>query len=114
MWPGCCGRWGCATVPKPSWRRTTSGSCVHATATRRRRCCSPGRRPPRAAASGSQPRETMLRAVTEPATILVTRHADAEYETHHWADEGGSLTEQGRAQAGNLGRSLAERDVAHV
>jgi 2,3-bisphosphoglycerate-dependent phosphoglycerate mutase len=49
-----------------------------------------------------------------PATILVARHADAEYETHHWADEGGSLTARGRTQAGELGRSLAARQVSHV
>jgi 2,3-bisphosphoglycerate-dependent phosphoglycerate mutase len=52
--------------------------------------------------------------VTAPTTILVARHADAEYETHHWADEGGSLTATGRMQARALGRSLAARGVAHV
>lgn len=49
-----------------------------------------------------------------PVTILVARHADAEYETHHWADEGGSLTRQGRAQARGLAQRFAHRDVAHV
>lgn len=49
-----------------------------------------------------------------PATILVARHADAEYETHHWADEGGSLTHVGRVQAHDLGRRLADRGVAHI
>jgi 2,3-bisphosphoglycerate-dependent phosphoglycerate mutase len=43
--------------------------------------------------------------VTAPATILIARHADAEYETRHWADEGGSLTRRGRDQA----RGLAQR-----
>jgi probable phosphoglycerate mutase len=52
--------------------------------------------------------------VTEPATILVARHGDAEYETRHWCDEGGSLTTQGRAQARGLAERLAERHVAHV
>jgi 2,3-bisphosphoglycerate-dependent phosphoglycerate mutase len=52
--------------------------------------------------------------VTTPTTILVARHADAEYETHHWADEGGSLTDVGRAQARALGRRLATRGVSHV
>ena len=54
------------------------------------------------------------RAGSAPATILVTRHADAEYETHHWADEGGSLTSQGRLQAAELGHRLAARRVTHV
>jgi broad specificity phosphatase PhoE len=48
------------------------------------------------------------------ATILVARHAEAEYETHHWADEGGSLTAEGRRQATGLGTRLATRDVSHV
>jgi 2,3-bisphosphoglycerate-dependent phosphoglycerate mutase len=52
--------------------------------------------------------------VTTAATILVARHADAEYETHHWADEGGSLTHAGREQARGLGRRLAGRGVSHV
>jgi 2,3-bisphosphoglycerate-dependent phosphoglycerate mutase len=52
--------------------------------------------------------------VTTPTTILVARHGDAEYETRHWADEGGSLTRQGRAQARGLAERLASRDVAHV
>jgi broad specificity phosphatase PhoE len=47
-------------------------------------------------------------------TILVARHAEAEYETHHWADEGGSLTVDGRRQAAALGTGLADREVAHV
>jgi 2,3-bisphosphoglycerate-dependent phosphoglycerate mutase len=52
--------------------------------------------------------------VSAPATILLARHADAEYETHHWADEGGSLTHAGRVQAHGLARRLADRGVTHV
>ena len=53
--------------------------------------------------------------MTVPATtILVARHADAEYESHHWADEGGCLTTQGRAQAAVLGERLAAREVTRV
>ena len=52
--------------------------------------------------------------MTAPTTILVARHGDAAYETHHWADEGGTLTLQGRDQARGLARRLAGRDVAHV
>jgi 2,3-bisphosphoglycerate-dependent phosphoglycerate mutase len=47
-------------------------------------------------------------------TILVARHAEAEYETHHWVDAGGSLTVDGRGQAAALGTGLADREVAHV
>jgi probable phosphoglycerate mutase len=52
--------------------------------------------------------------VTDPATILVARHADAEYETRHWADEGGSLTRRGREQSRGLAQRLAQRGIAHV
>ena len=52
--------------------------------------------------------------VTAATTILVARHADAEYESHHWADEGGSLTTQGRAQAAALGERLAAGEVTRV
>ena len=52
--------------------------------------------------------------LTDPTTILVARHADAEYETRHWADEGGSLTRLGRDQARGLARRLVERRVTHV
>ena len=51
---------------------------------------------------------------TAATTILVARHADAEYESHHWADEGGSLTTQGRAQASALGERLAARHITRV
>ncbi len=49
-----------------------------------------------------------------PATILLARHGDAAYETKHWADEGGSLTETGRAQARGLAERLRDRRVTHV
>jgi probable phosphoglycerate mutase len=52
--------------------------------------------------------------VTDPATILVARHADAAYESKHWADEGGSLTDVGRGQAARLAGRLRSREVAHV
>ncbi len=52
--------------------------------------------------------------MSAPATILVARHAEAEYETHHWADEGGSLTQVGRDQAHALGGRLADRGITHV
>jgi probable phosphoglycerate mutase len=52
--------------------------------------------------------------VTGRATILVARHADAEYESKHWADEGGSLTDQGRGQAARLADRLRARGVTHV
>ena len=51
---------------------------------------------------------------TAATTILVARHADAEYESAHWADEGGSLTTQGRAQASALGERLAARHITRV
>jgi broad specificity phosphatase PhoE len=52
--------------------------------------------------------------VTAPTTILVARHGDAEYETHHWADEGGCLTTRGRSQSRGLAERLADRGVTHV
>jgi broad specificity phosphatase PhoE len=47
-------------------------------------------------------------------TLVVARHAEAEYETSEWADEGGSLSALGRKQAVALGEALAGRRVAHV
>jgi probable phosphoglycerate mutase len=52
--------------------------------------------------------------VSEPTTILVARHADAEYETRHWADEGGSLTRRGREESRGLAQRLAQRGIGHV
>ena len=56
----------------------------------------------------------MSPAVSEGTTLLVARHADASYETKHWADEGGSLTVEGRGQARDLGERLRRRGVSHV
>jgi broad specificity phosphatase PhoE len=47
-------------------------------------------------------------------TLVVARHAEAEYEASEWADEGGTLTRSGREQAAALGEALAGRRVAHV
>jgi broad specificity phosphatase PhoE len=47
-------------------------------------------------------------------TLVVARHAEAEYEVSEWVGEGGSLTPLGRRQAAELGESLAGRRVAHV
>jgi probable phosphoglycerate mutase len=48
------------------------------------------------------------------ATLLLARHAEAEYEDELVADRGGSLTVTGRRQARVLGESLAGRRVAWV
>jgi probable phosphoglycerate mutase len=56
----------------------------------------------------------MTARVVEPTTILVARHADATYETKHWADEGGSLTDDGRSQAARLAVRLRPRGVSHI
>ncbi len=52
--------------------------------------------------------------MTDRATILVARHGDAVYESKHWADEGGSLTDEGRSQAARLAGRLHARGVTHV
>ncbi len=49
-----------------------------------------------------------------PATLLLARHGEAEYEATTWADEGGSLTTRGRAQAAALAERVADRRVVHV
>jgi probable phosphoglycerate mutase len=49
-----------------------------------------------------------------PTTLIVARHADAEYESKVWAEEGGSLTRDGREQARALASRLADRRVAHI
>jgi len=49
-----------------------------------------------------------------PTTLIVARHADAEYESKVWAEEGGSLTRAGREQAAALADTLANRRVAHI
>lgn len=48
------------------------------------------------------------------ATLVVARHAEAEYETPLAGDHGGSLTRLGREQARELGRSLLGKRVAAV
>lgn len=48
------------------------------------------------------------------ATIVLARHAEAEYDTELWSDAGGSLTSAGRAQARALGESLRDRKVAAI
>jgi broad specificity phosphatase PhoE len=50
-----------------------------------------------------------------PATLLVARHADAEYgHPHVLSDEGGWLTDKGKAQAQALAESLRDRRIARV
>jgi probable phosphoglycerate mutase len=49
-----------------------------------------------------------------PTTLLLVRHAEAEYEADTWEREGGSLTALGRRQAAELGERFAGRRVAHV
>jgi 2,3-bisphosphoglycerate-dependent phosphoglycerate mutase len=50
-----------------------------------------------------------------PATLLIARHADAEYgHPHFLSDEGGWLTDQGKEQVRALAESLRDRRVARV
>lgn len=49
-----------------------------------------------------------------PTTIILARHAEAEYEDANWSDVGGSLTARGRLQARELATSLRDRRIAHV
>jgi probable phosphoglycerate mutase len=49
-----------------------------------------------------------------PTTLVVARHAKAEYVESWFSDEGGSLTDVGRGQAVALAEELAARKVAHV
>jgi len=48
------------------------------------------------------------------ATLIVARHADAEYVDAVFSDEGGTLTAEGRAQAARLAEQVRSRRVAHV
>lgn len=48
------------------------------------------------------------------ATVLVARHAAAEYETDLLTDAGGSLTVEGRRRARELGETLRSRRIAYV
>jgi broad specificity phosphatase PhoE len=49
-----------------------------------------------------------------PATLVVARHADAEYVDSEFSDEGGTLTPEGRTQAGRLAEHVESRRIAHV
>ena len=49
-----------------------------------------------------------------PATLIVARHADAEYVDKEFSDEGGTLSVEGRAQAEQLAERVRDRRVAHV
>lgn len=49
-----------------------------------------------------------------PARILVARHGEADYETDLLVDHGGSLSREGREQAGALAASLATERVAAI
>lgn len=49
-----------------------------------------------------------------PATVLLARHGEAEYEASTWSDNGGSLTRAGRAQAVALAERLHGRRVAQI
>ncbi|MGA9346720.1 MAG: histidine phosphatase family protein, partial [Nocardioidaceae bacterium] len=49
-----------------------------------------------------------------PATVIVARHGEAEYDSDHVSDDGGSLTVAGRSQAMELAESLRGRRVAAV
>jgi len=48
------------------------------------------------------------------ARIVLARHGEAEYESAELNDDGGSLTQRGRAQARALGEQLHHERVAHV
>ena len=50
-----------------------------------------------------------------PATVMVMRHGDAEYDVMGVAsDDGGSLSQRGREQAKALGESLSDERVAAI
>lgn len=49
-----------------------------------------------------------------PATLVVARHASAEFEETWFSDEGGTLTREGRRQAADLADALAGKRVAHI
>jgi probable phosphoglycerate mutase len=55
-----------------------------------------------------------MSALQCPTTLVVARHAEAEYVESWFSDEGGSLTDLGRGQASALGEQLASRKIAHV
>ncbi len=49
-----------------------------------------------------------------PATLVLARHATAEFVEDVFSDEGGSLTPGGRAEAAALAESVADRRIAAV
>ncbi len=49
-----------------------------------------------------------------PATLIVARHGEAEYDSEHVSDDGGSLTAAGRVQAKQLAESLRDRRIAAI
>ncbi len=49
-----------------------------------------------------------------PATVIVARHGEAEYDTEQVSDDGGSLTPAGRLQAKALAESLRDRRIAAI
>jgi 2,3-bisphosphoglycerate-dependent phosphoglycerate mutase len=49
-----------------------------------------------------------------PATLIVARHADADYLDAEFSDEGGTLSFDGRAQAARLAEEVRDRRIAHV
>jgi probable phosphoglycerate mutase len=49
-----------------------------------------------------------------PTTLVLARHAEAEYEAGTWQLEGGSLTALGRRQSAGLAERLTGRRLAHV
>jgi broad specificity phosphatase PhoE len=48
------------------------------------------------------------------ATLVVARHAEAEYDVDAWPDAGGSLTPLGRSQASALAESVRDRRIAAI
>ena len=49
-----------------------------------------------------------------PATLILARHGEVEYESPVWGDHGGSLTATGREQSRGLAQRLAGQRVAAV
>ena len=49
-----------------------------------------------------------------PATLVVARHGRTEYVDTVFSDEGGTLTQQGRAQSAALADGVRDRKIAHV
>lgn len=49
-----------------------------------------------------------------PATLILARHGEAEYEADTSSSEGGSLTRLGRQQAAGLAERLRSRRISHI